>query len=64
MGYGKTGRREFWHCWTRKVEYEFELIERVGRWLLEVGAVLGAGAKSSFGLGFIGVQPAVGGGRF
>lgn len=48
----RAGRREFWHCWTGEAEYTFEEIDQTGEWLLGVGKVLGAGAKSSFGMGF------------
>ncbi|MEM0358997.1 MAG: hypothetical protein QXG22_03170 [Candidatus Hadarchaeales archaeon] len=49
----RSGRREFWNCWTGIAEYEFEKIDKTGEWLLGVGGVLGAGAKSSFGMGFL-----------
>ncbi|MEM1673061.1 MAG: CRISPR system precrRNA processing endoribonuclease RAMP protein Cas6 [Archaeoglobaceae archaeon] len=49
----RTGKREFWHCWTGIADYEFEKLDETGRWLLGVGKVLGAGAKSSFGMGFL-----------
>ncbi len=58
IGYSRrSGRREFWQCWTGIADYEFEEINEVGQWLLGVGKVLGAGAKSSFGLGFFDVGP-------
>ncbi len=53
----RSGRREFWHCWTGIANYELEEIDETGRWLLGVGKVLGAGAKSSFGLGFMDISP-------
>ncbi|MEM3514777.1 MAG: hypothetical protein QW495_05580, partial [Candidatus Hadarchaeum sp.] len=53
VGYSRrSGRREFWNCWTGIADYNFEEIDETGKWLLSVGKVLGAGAKSSFGLGF------------
>jgi hypothetical protein len=58
VGYSRrSGRREFWNCWTGIADYSFEEIDETGRWLLGVGRVLGAGAKSSFGLGFFDVSP-------
>ena len=58
VGYSqRSGRREFWHCWTGIAEYEFERIDEHARWLLGVGKWLGAGAKSSFGLGFFDFLP-------
>ncbi|MEM2300502.1 MAG: hypothetical protein QXI28_04820 [Candidatus Hadarchaeales archaeon] len=48
----RSGKREFWNCWTGIADYEFEELDETGRWLLGVGRELGAGAKSSFGLGF------------
>ncbi|MCS7132035.1 MAG: hypothetical protein NZ934_04850, partial [Hadesarchaea archaeon] len=57
VGYSRrSGRREFWRCWTGVAEYELEEVDDVARWLLGVGRVLGAGAKSSFGLGFLDVS--------
>jgi hypothetical protein len=57
VGYSRrSGRREFWNCWTGIAEYDFEEIDETGRWLLGVGQVIGAGAKSSFGLGFFDVS--------
>jgi hypothetical protein len=57
-GYSKrSGRREFWKCWTGIADYEFEELDKTGQWLLGVGRVLGAGAKSSFGLGFLDIRP-------
>jgi hypothetical protein len=53
----RSGRREFWHCWTGIADYDFEELDKRGQWLLGVGRVLGAGAKSSFGLGFINIEP-------
>lgn len=54
LGYSRrAGKREFWHCWTGVADYTFEELNEVGKWLLGVGKVLGAGAKSSFGMGFL-----------
>ncbi|MEM2619439.1 MAG: CRISPR system precrRNA processing endoribonuclease RAMP protein Cas6 [Candidatus Hadarchaeales archaeon] len=47
----RSGRREFWG-WVGAAEYHFQKIDEVGRWLLSVGRVLGAGSKFSFGMGF------------
>jgi CRISPR/Cas system endoribonuclease Cas6 (RAMP superfamily) len=56
IGYSqRSGRREFWNCWTGIADYDFEELDETGRWLLGVGRVLGAGAKSSFGCGFFDV---------
>ncbi|MEM2271990.1 MAG: hypothetical protein QXP56_04900 [Archaeoglobaceae archaeon] len=53
VGYSqRSGRREFWNCWTGIADYEFGELDKTGQWLLGVGKELGAGAKSSFGLGF------------
>ncbi|KUO42018.1 MAG: hypothetical protein APU95_00655 [Hadesarchaea archaeon YNP_N21] len=58
IGYSRrSGRREFWNCWTGIAEYDFEELDVTGQWLLGVGQVLGAGAKSSFGLGFFDIIP-------
>jgi hypothetical protein len=58
IGYSRrSGRREFWNCWTGIAEYDFEELDETGQWLLGVGQVLGAGAKSSFGLGFFDILP-------
>lgn len=58
VGYSRrSGRREFWHCWTGIAEYDFEELNEAGRWLLGAGGMLGAGAKSSFGLGFFDILP-------
>jgi hypothetical protein len=57
VGYGREGRREFWNCWTGFADYRFEKLDKTAQWLLGVGRVLGAGAKSSFGLGFMDIQP-------
>jgi len=57
IGYSqRSGRREFWNCWTGVAEYSFEELDKTGKWLLGVGRVLGAGAKSSFGLGFLDIM--------
>jgi len=53
LGYGRMGRREFWDCWTGTADYSFEELDKNAKWLLGVGRFLGAGAKSSFGLGFM-----------
>lgn len=59
IGYSRrAGRREFWNCWTGIAEYDFEELDETGKWLLGVGKVLGAGAKSSFGCGFFDILPA------
>lgn len=59
VGYSKrSGRREFWHCWTGIAEYKFERLGSTASWLLGVGKLLGAGPKSSFGLGFLDISPA------
>lgn len=39
--------------YTGIVEYEFEDIDNVSRWLLSIGLIIGAGSDSSFGLGFL-----------
>jgi len=58
IGYSqRSGRREFWNCWTGLADYHFEKLDKTAQWLLGVGRVLGAGAKSSFGLGFMDIQP-------
>lgn len=56
-GYSRrAGKREFWYCWTGIADYTFEELDEVGKWLLGVGKVLGAGGKSSFGMGFLNLQ--------
>jgi len=58
VGYSqRSGRREFWNCWTGLADYDFGELDENGRWLLGVGRVLGAGAKSSFGMGFFDLTP-------
>jgi hypothetical protein len=52
----RSGRREFWNCWTGIADYDFRELDEIGRWLLGVGRVLGAGAKSSFGIGFFDID--------
>lgn len=47
----RSGKREL-QGWMGTAEYHFEKIDEVGRWLLSVGRVLGAGSKFSFGMGF------------
>jgi len=53
----RSGKREFWNCWTGIADYDFEELDATGRWLLGVGRVIGAGAKMSFGMGFFGIRP-------
>jgi len=53
----RSGRREFLNCWTGIADYEFDEMDETARWLLSVGRVLGAGAKASFGCGFLEISP-------
>jgi len=58
VGYSRrSGRREFWNCWTGIADYDFRELDENGRWLLGVGRVIGAGSKSSFGMGFFDFYP-------
>jgi hypothetical protein len=37
----RSGRREFWNCWTGIADYDFGELDETGRWLLGVGRILG-----------------------
>ena len=45
---------------TGIANYSFDEVDDVGRWLLRVGSLLGAGPKSAFGCGFFDVSPHTG----
>lgn len=48
----RGGKQEF-HAYSGVVEYEIEQIDHTSKWLLEVGKIVGAGAKPSFGCGYL-----------
>jgi hypothetical protein len=51
----RTGARRF-DGYTGIARYRFEEIDDVGKWLLSVGALMGAGPRSAFGCGFLTVK--------
>lgn len=51
----RTGARRF-DGYTGIARYRFEGLDDVGKWLLSVGALMGAGPRSAFGCGFLTVK--------
>ncbi|WP_309493155.1 hypothetical protein [Candidatus Hecatella orcuttiae] len=49
----KRSEKKYFKGYTGVVDYEFSELDDVGRWLLNLGFIIGCGPDSSFGCGFL-----------